>query len=49
MATEIKAPIALSREKILETLHMTPKQRLIWLEEANEFVDKVRRGRKAHA
>ena len=40
---ENRAVITVSREKILETYHTTPKDRLIWLEEANEFLRKVKR------
>jgi hypothetical protein len=40
---ENRAVITVSREKILETYHTTPKERLVWLDEANDFLRKIRR------
>ena len=34
--------ITLSREKILETYKTSPEDRLVWLEEANEFLSKAK-------
>jgi len=40
-------PLSLAdRERIKQTAGTTPQQRLIWLEEANEFVEKVARSKR---
>jgi len=41
--------LVLTEEDIRRGLKATPEQRLNWLEEANGFLSKIRRGQKAKA